>query len=312
MTTLFITHPLCLKHCPNPGHPESPERLEAILKALAAPEFSGLDRKIASRAGESDLALAHSVEYIHEILRLIPKAGFNFIDNDTIVSPESGEAALHAAGAALDAVGAVFAGKADNAFCAVRPPGHHAHRNKAGGFCLFNNIAIGAMAALKRQGLERVAIVDFDVHHGDGTQSIVWQEPGIFYASIHQSPLYPFTGSVEENGAFDNVMNVPLPARSGGGAGRQALIEKIIPRLDIFRPELILVSAGFDAHRDDPVGGLDWSTEDYAFLMKALLDAADRHCRGKLVVVLEGGYDTAALAESVAACLRVMMKKTKR
>lgn len=310
MTTLFITHPLCLKHRPNPGHPESPARLEAILKAIEAPEFSMLDRKIAQRAGESDLALAHSEEYIHGILNLIPKIGFNFIDNDTIVSPESGEAALHAVGAVLDAVDAVLAGKANNAFCAVRPPGHHAQRSKAGGFCLFNNIAIGAMAALKRHALKRVAIVDFDVHHGDGTQSIVWQEAGIFYASIHQSPLYPFTGSIGENGAFDNIINAPLHAHSGGTAARQALIEKIIPRLNIFQPELILVSAGFDAHKDDPIGRLNWSTEDYTFLMAALLDVANRHCRGKLIAVLEGGYNTAALAESVAACLRAMIKNT--
>jgi acetoin utilization deacetylase AcuC-like enzyme len=310
MTTLFITPPLCLKHHPNSGHPESPDRLEAILKAIEAPEFSILDRKIAQCAEESDLALAHSKEHIREILNLIPEIGFNFIDNDTIVSPESGEAALHAVGAVLDAVDAVLTGKANNAFCAVRPPGHHAHRSKPGGFCLFNNIAIGAMAALKRHRLARVAIVDFDVHHGDGTQSIVWQEPGVFFASIHQSPLYPFTGSVDENGAFDNIINVPLQENSGGIAARQALIEKIIPRLNIFKPELILVSAGFDAHKDDPIGGLNWSTEDYAFLMTALLDAADRHCGGKLIAVLEGGYNTAALAESVAACLRAMIKNT--
>ncbi|MFH1157482.1 MAG: histone deacetylase family protein [Pseudomonadota bacterium] len=310
MTTLFITHPVCIEHLPNPGHPECPERLEAIEAALAADkEFSKLKRKTARRATLDDLKLAHGEKHIRETLALVPEIGLNFLDGDTPLSPQSGEAALHAAGAVLDAVDALLSGEASSAFCAVRPPGHHAHRDNGGGFCLFNNVAVGALAALKRHDLSRVAVVDFDVHHGNGTQDIARDEPGIFYASTHQSPFYPFTGKASETGRFNNILNIPLPAHSGGGAVRKAMLEKIIPRLDAFAPEIIFVSAGFDAHRDDPLGGLGWTEEDYAALMTMLLDATERHCNGRLVAVLEGGYNLAALGRSVAACLRVMMQR---
>jgi len=312
MTTLFITHPVCLKHQPNPGHPECSARLEAIEETLTAnKEFSNLKRKTARRAEIDDLKLAHSEEHIRATLELVPDVGLNFLDGDTLLSPQSGEAALHAAGAVLDAVDALLSGEASNAFCAVRPPGHHAHRDKGGGFCLFNNIAIGAMYALKHHGLSRVAIVDFDIHHGNGTQDIAINEPNIFYASTHQSPFYPFTGMENETGRFNNILNIPLPAHSGGTVARKAILEKIIPRLDAFAPEMIFVSAGFDAHRDDPIGGLDWVEEDYAAMTIMLLDAADRHCKGHLISVLEGGYNLTALRRSVSACLRVMMQRNR-
>ena len=312
MTTLFITHPIYLEHLPNPGHPECSARLEAIEAALATDEgFSKLKRKTARRAEIDDLKLAHSEEHIRTTLKLVPDVGLNFLDNDTLLSPQSGEAALHAAGAVLDAVDSLLSGEASNAFCAVRPPGHHAYHNKGGGFCLFNNIAIGAMYALKRHGLSRVAIVDFDVHHGNGTQDIAMNKPNIFYASTHQSPLYPFTGMADETGRFNNILNIPLPAHSGGTVARKAMLEKIIPRLDAFAPEIIFVSAGFDAHRDDPIGGLNWVEEDYSAMTMMLLDAAERHCKGHLVSVLEGGYNLTALGQSVAACLHVMIQRNR-
>ncbi len=312
MTTLFITHPVCLKHRPTPGHPECPARLEAIEEALEADtEFSALKRKTARHAKIDDLKRAHSEEHISTTFKLVPEIGLNFLDNDTHLSPQSREAALHAAGAVLDAVDAVLSEEVSNAFCAVRPPGHHAYRNKGGGFCLFNNIAVGAMYALKRHNLSRAAIVDFDVHHGNGTQDIAEDTQEIFYASTHQSPFYPFTGRADETGRFNNIVNVPLSAHSGGDVARKALLEKIIPRLDAFAPEIIFVSAGFDAHRDDQIGGLEWTEDDYAAMTETLLDAAERHCKGRLVSVLEGGYNLTALGNSVSACLRVMMQRTR-
>ncbi len=313
MTTFFLTHPACLLHRLNSGHPECPARLESILGAVGDdPELAGLVRKTASQATVEDLELAHDAAYIESVLALVPQAGLNFLDNDTLLCPDSGVAALLAAGAVLDAVSAVMNKEAQNAFCAVRPPGHHAHAGKGGGFCLFNNVAIGARAALRRHGLSRVAVVDFDVHHGDGTQDIAWNDPGFFYASTHQFPLFPGSGTEEEKGAFDNIVNVPLQALSGGAAARKALAERIMPRLDAFAPEMVFVSAGFDAHREDPLGGLGWTDEDYTFMMESLLDAADRHCGGRLVVVLEGGYNTEALGRCVVACLRVMKQRGER
>ncbi len=304
--TFFFSPPACAGHRTNDGHPESPERLAAVLRSLP----SGVQRAETVRATRDDLLLAHDPTHVDAICSLIPDAGFNFVDDDTLVSPGSRDAALDAAGAVLTAVDDVLAGRAANAFCAVRPPGHHAHRAKAGGFCLFNNAAIGALAALKRTGLSRVAIVDFDVHHGDGTQDIAWNEAGIFFASLHQSPLYPFTGVAEERGAHANIVNVPLAGGSGGVAARTAMADIVMPRLDAFAPELVIVSAGFDAHEKDPLGALGWTTQDYAALMDMILDIADRHCGGKLVAVLEGGYNTAALAESVVACLERMMNRS--
>lgn len=280
--------------------------LTAIENDLA---LTAVMRKTSGKATIDDLKLAHTAEYIDSVLALVPQIGLNFLDDDTLLCPESGAAALHAVGAVLEAVAAVMDKSAQNAFCAVRPPGHHAHAAKGGGFCLFNNIAIGARAALRRHGLARVAVVDFDVHHGDGTQDIAWDDPGFFYASTHQSPLFPGSGREDEKGAFGNIVNVPLCAASGGAAARAALTYKIMPCLDTFAPEMIFVSAGFDAHRDDPLGGLGWTDDDYIFMMERLLDAAERHCDGRLVAVLEGGYNTESLGRCVADCLRVMQQR---
>jgi acetoin utilization deacetylase AcuC-like enzyme len=276
---------------------------------MTALERLPLLRRESRTASQEDLALAHDPMHVEAVLNMMPDAGFNFIDNDTLISPKSGDAAMAAAGAVIDAVGAVMSDEADNVFCAVRPPGHHAHFAKSGGFCLFNNIALGACAALARHGLSRVAIVDIDVHHGDGTQNIFWDDARVFFASMHQSPLYPFTGAADEQGRHGNILNIPLAADSGGAVARKAVTEKIIPRLEVFRPEMIFVSAGFDAHESDPIGGLGWTTPDYAFMMAALLDAARDLCGGRLIAVLEGGYDVQALANSVTACVEAMIEK---
>ncbi len=308
-STLFVTNPVCLEHRTNPGHPESPARLESVLAALRAAGLAGLACRDSRRATAGDLALAHDPAHIDDVLGMMPETGFNFIDDDTIVSPASGIAALYAAGAVLDAVDAVMAKKAMNAFCAVRPPGHHAHRAKSGGFCLFNNIAVGAKAALERHGLSRVAIVDFDVHHGDGTQDIFWDDGRVFFASMHQSPLYPFTGDAQERGGAGNILNIPLAAGSDGVSALSKMKAEILPALIAFAPEMIFVSAGFDAHEKDPIGGLHWRTQDFAAMTAVLKQTAASFCEGRLVMVLEGGYDTVALGESVAVCVQELMEK---
>ncbi len=291
----------------NEGHPECPERLESIMKAVSAPEFSGLIRILARKASVEDLLLAHTPEHVTSILEIIPNQGLNFIDNDTMLCPLSGVAAFHAAGAVLDAVECVLAKPGSNAFCAVRPPGHHAHRDHAAGFCLFNNVAIGALSALERHGLSRVAIIDFDVHHGDGTQDIMWDEKDVLFISTHQSPLYPGTGRADERGAHGNIVNFPLPAGTGGDVFRDLMTDEILPRLNDFKPDMIFVSAGFDAHKDEQLASLALDEDDFAYLMKSFRDAAENLCQGRLVAVLEGGYNLNALGNSVAACLRVMM-----
>lgn len=310
MTTLFITHSVCLDHHPNDGHPECRERLEVILQAIAQPEFDVLKKIQAPKATFDDLLLAHTQNHIDFIFDQMPSGvALNFLDHDTAISSQSGEAALYAVGAVLAATQQVIDGHANNAFCAVRPPGHHAHKTYPSGFCLFNNIAIGALAAIERHGMKRVAIVDFDVHHGNGTQDIMWDNPDVLFISTHQWPLYVTTGTPAETGAHDNILNIPLPAGSDGATMRRAFVEKALPRLQQFDPQMIFVSAGFDAHRDDPLAGLCWETDDFAFLMQELLKAAERHCSGRLVAVLEGGYDLTALRESALTCVRLMMNQ---
>jgi acetoin utilization deacetylase AcuC-like enzyme len=309
ISSFFYAHAACLDHGPGEGHPECPERLLAILDRIEGPEFLPLARREFAPAQREDLILAHDAGHVDAVLASIPRAGVGFIDGDTIVGAGSDRAALHAAGAVLDAVRAVLDTPRSNAFCAVRPPGHHAHRAKSGGFCLFNNVAIGAVSALRRYGLERVAVVDFDVHHGDGTQDILWDEPGALFVSMHQSPLYPGTGRPEETGAHDNILNIGLPPGSGDRDVKLAMRKTILPRLRAFAPQMIFVSAGFDAHRADPLGGLAVTEKGFASLMRDLLAAARTLCDGRLVAVLEGGYDTQSLAESVRACLREMMRK---
>jgi acetoin utilization deacetylase AcuC-like enzyme len=306
MTTLLFTHAACLEHDPGSYHPECPDRLRAIIKALRAPEFARLEWRDAPAADIEDLARAHPRSHIERVFSAVPKAGHASLDSDTVLSPGSREAALRAAGALCGAVDAVIAGEAHNAFCAVRPPGHHAESDRPMGFCLFNNVAIGALRAREKHGLERIAVVDFDVHHGNGTQQIFEEDPDLFYASTHQYPLYPGTGARSETGV-GNIVNMPLPPLSGSVEFRHAVIASILPALDDFGPDLLIISAGFDAHRRDPLGQLDLTEEDFAWVTERLLERAAHHCHGRLVSALEGGYDLDALAASAAAHVRTLM-----
>ncbi len=306
MTTLLYTHDACLTHDPGSFHPECPDRLRAIFHALAGPAFAGLQRREAPRADVEDLARVHPKGHIERVLGAVPKSGHVGIDADTVMSPGSGEAALRAAGAVCAAVDAVVKGEAANAFCAVRPPGHHAEPDRAMGFCLFNNVAIGALRAREVHGLERVAVIDFDVHHGNGTQAAFEEDASLFYASTHQYPLYPGTGDTTETGV-GNIVNVPLRPMAGSAQFRQAYSGTILPALDDFRPEMIIISAGFDAHKDDPLAQLQLDEGDYAWVTERLLACAARHAQGRLVSALEGGYDLAALGASAAAHVSALM-----
>jgi acetoin utilization deacetylase AcuC-like enzyme len=306
MTTLLYTHPACLDHDPGRHHPEAPARLRAVLTALDEPEFARLERREAPEATLDDLVRVHPRRHVARILGAVPRSGHVGIDADTILSPASGAAALRAAGAVVAAVDAVVAKAADNAFCAVRPPGHHAEPERAMGFCLFNNAAIGALRAREVHGLARVAVIDFDVHHGNGTQAAFETDGSLFYASTHQYPLYPGTGAASETGV-GNIVNVPLRPMSGSGQFRLAVSQRILPALDAFQPELVLVSAGFDAHKNDPLAQLMLEDGDYTWVTEKLLEIAYRHAKGRLVATLEGGYDLAALGACVAAHIRVLM-----
>lgn len=306
MSSLLLSHPEWLQHDTGAGHPESAARLIAIHAALDHPEFAVLTRRTAPLVKRQQLERVHTPRYIDALLDAVPVAGFRALDPDTILCPASGRAALYAAGAGCAAVDAVLSGAAANAFCAVRPPGHHAEASRAMGFCLFNNIAIAACHGLTAPGIGRVAIVDFDVHHGNGTQQRFAGEPTVLYASVHQHPHYPGTGLASETGV-GNLINVPLPAHSGGGVWREAWTTKVFPRLRTFHPHLLLVSAGFDGHRDDPLGDLMLDETDYAWITHRLCELAAECCHGRLVTVLEGGYQMAALAASVAAHVRALL-----
>ncbi len=309
MHTALFTHPDCLGHVTPPGHPERVDRLHAILRALDDPAFATLNRRDAPLATDSDLTLCHPQAYIDRVRAAIPDQGWVSLDADTHVMPASLTAALRAAGGAVAAVDAVLSGQVVNAFVAVRPPGHHAERETAMGFCLFGSVAIAAIHALERRGLARVAIVDFDVHHGNGTQDLVWNEPRVLFASSHQVPLYPGTGDVHETGAHGNVLNVPLAPATGGAEMRAVYDTMILPAIADFEPDLILVSAGFDAHAADPLANLRWTEDDYRWLTQRLCDLAQDCCAGRLVSCLEGGYDLDALAASVAAHVAVLMER---
>jgi acetoin utilization deacetylase AcuC-like enzyme len=306
MTTFLYTHSACLEHDPGRHHPESPARLRAVLAALDDPEFARLERREAPEAALDDLLRVHPRRHVERILGAVPKSGHVGIDADTILSPASGAAALRAAGAVVAAVDAVVSKEADNAFCAVRPPGHHAEPQRAMGFCLFNNAAIGALRAREVHGLARVAVVDFDVHHGNGTQAAFETDGSLFYASTHQYPLYPGTGAASETGV-GNIVNVPLRPMSGSSQFRLGMTQHVLPALDAFRPDLVLVSAGFDAHKNDPLAQLLLDENDYTWVTEKLLEIAYRHANGRFIATLEGGYDLAALGASVAAHVRVLM-----
>ncbi len=306
MTVALFTHPSGLAHDTGEGHPECADRLRAVLRALEAPEFELLLREAAPPASEDQLKAAHGAEYVATILAL-PQDAVTQIDGDTVFSPGSREAALRAAGGACAAVDAVFEGWAEAGFVAMRPPGHHAERDRAMGFCFFNNAAIAAHHARARWGITRVAVADFDVHHGNGTQHIFEQDKNLFYVSSHQSPCYPGTGAARETGV-GNVVNMPLAPGSGGEVFRTAWEGWILPALEAFSPERLIISAGFDAHAADPLAQLRLREADFYWVTQKLLDVADKTCPKRVVSLLEGGYDLTALASSAAAHVRALMR----
>jgi len=306
MTTLLLTHPACLNHDTGYGHPESANRLRAIEDALAAPDFKRLKREEAPRADLAAIERLHPKAYVEMVQAAIPARDHNWLDADTIVSPGSWEAALRATGATLYAVDQVMAGNADNAFCAVRPPGHHAEPSRAMGFCLFNSVAVAALHARAKHGAKRVAVVDFDVHHGNGTQAAFWTDQDLLYASTHQMPLFPGTGALNETGV-GNIWNAPLAPGDDGEDFRAAFEGRILPALDAFAPDFLLVSAGFDAHIRDPLAQIRLLEPDFAWITEKLMEAAAKHTGGKLVSTLEGGYDLDALASSAAVHVKTLM-----
>jgi acetoin utilization deacetylase AcuC-like enzyme len=305
MVTALISHPDCLGHVTPPGHPEQAERLLSVMHAL-----QGLDllRIKAPLVAEDDLLRVHSKAYLAALRDAVPETGWRSLDADTQMSQGTLAAAHRATGAVVRAVDLVMAGEASNAFAAVRPPGHHAERERAMGFCFFCNVAVAARYAIEFHGLERLAIVDFDVHHGNGTQDLVEDDPRILFCSTHQMPLFPGTGHAHETGV-GNVVNVPLSAGAGSGTFRDVMEQVVLPRVDSFAPQLLLISSGFDAHKDDPLAGLMLTEADFAWITNRLCDLADRHCSGRVVSVLEGGYNLEALGASVAAHVQILKER---
>lgn len=306
MATYVYTYSAFADHVTPPGHPEQVSRLDAVARAI---DRLPVERQHPPLAADAEVLRCHPQAHIDKIRRAVPADGWAALDGDTILSPGSLTAALHAVGGICAAVDAVMAGAVANAFVAGRPPGHHAETSTAMGFCLFGTVAIAAKRLLDHHGLSRVAIVDFDVHHGNGTQDLLWDEGRVLFVSSHQMPLYPGTGHPDERGAHRQIVNVPLRSGSGGAEMRGAYESLVFPALETFAPEFLLISAGFDAHRDDPLAGLNWTAADFAWLTRRLLDIAERHCGGRVVSTLEGGYDLQALEECVAAHLGVMEER---
>jgi acetoin utilization deacetylase AcuC-like enzyme len=307
MTTLLVTHPACLDHLNPAGHPERPDRLRAIERSLGEERFQALVRRQAPAAALDLITLCHPAEYVEEIRKAVPAQGLVRLDADTSMSPGTYEAVSRAIGGAAMATDEVMAGRINNAFCAMRPPGHHAETARPMGFCIFNTAAIIARHAQKKHGAERVAVVDFDVHHGNGTQEIFWSDPTVMYCSTHEMPLYPGTGARSERGLYDNIVNAPLRAGDGGDEFRAALEAAILPRALAFRPDFVVISAGFDAHMRDPLANLNLQEPDFAWATKKLMEVADASANGRIVSVLEGGYDLQGLAGSVAAHVAALM-----
>jgi len=308
MPTLLVTHSACLCHLTPAGHPERPDRLRAIDRALESERFQMLGRMQAPTAELDAVARCHPMDYIAALRDATPKQGMVRLDPDTSMSPGSFEAALRAAGGAVQAVDEVMEKRAANAFVAVRPPGHHTETARAMGFCLFNNAAIAARHAQKQHGAERVAVVDFDVHHGNGSQDIFWSDATVMYCSTHQMPLYPGTGAAGERGEHDTIVNAPLRPGDGGAQFRSAFETVILPRLRDFRPDLIVISAGFDAHQRDPLANLNLLEADYGWATRKIMEVADTTAGGRVISVLEGGYDLEALASSVAEHVLALMR----
>jgi acetoin utilization deacetylase AcuC-like enzyme len=309
MSTLLLSHSACLQHLTPPGHPERPDRLRAIEQALEDEKFQTLAREQAPLAPLETVALCHPMDYVEAIRNASPDEGTMVrLDADTSMSSGSYEAALRAVGGGLKAVDDVMTGKAANAFLAVRPPGHHAETARPMGFCLFNSAAITARYAQTKHGAERVAIVDFDVHHGNGSQEIFWSDKTVMYCSTHEMPLYPGTGAVSERGEFNTIVNAPLRAGDGGDAFRLAFESTILPRLREFKPDLLVISAGFDAHTRDPLANLNLLEADYTWVTQKLMEIADQSANGRIVSLLEGGYDLQGLSRSVAAHVTALMR----
>jgi acetoin utilization deacetylase AcuC-like enzyme len=307
VTTLFLSHSSYFDHDTGPGHPERPERIRAITDALEHERFAALIRSDAPGLERAAILRVHPAHYVDAIEAATPARGKVHLDPDTVMSAQSFAAIAHCVGAATAAVDEVMRGGAKNAFVAMRPPGHHAGIASPMGFCFFNNAAIAARHAQAAHGAERVAILDFDVHHGNGTQEIFWSDRSVLYASTHQMPLFPGTGARDEGGEHDNIVNAPLAAGDDGAVFREAMETRLLPRIDAFRPDLIVISAGFDAHRLDPLGGLNLVEADFAWATERLMEIAERHAKGRIVSVLEGGYDLEGLARSAAAHVETLM-----
>jgi acetoin utilization deacetylase AcuC-like enzyme len=307
VTTFFLSHSSYFDHDTGPGHPERPDRIRAITEALEYERFAALIRADAPGPDRAAILRVHPAHYLEAIEAATPARGRVHLDPDTVMSAQSFDAIGHCVGAATAAVDEVMRGGAENAFVAMRPPGHHAGIASPMGFCFFNNAAIAARHAQAAHGAERVAILDFDVHHGNGTQEIFWSDPSVLYASTHQMPLFPGTGARDERGEHDNIVNAPLRAGDNGEIFREAMETRLLPRIGAFRPDLIVISAGFDAHHLDPLGGLDLIEADFAWATEQLMEIAEKHAKGRIVSVLEGGYHLEGLARSAAAHVAALM-----
>ncbi len=307
MTTLLLSHPACLAHDVGQGHPERPDRIRAIVAALSGPGFAALLREDAPIGTPAQVLLCHTPAHVAGIVAASPSDGLAQLDADTAMTPGTLAAAFHAVGGAVAAVDAVMTGRATNAFSLTRPPGHHAERDKAMGFCFFNSAAIAARHAQKAHGVARVAIIDWDVHHGNGTQDIFWDDASVLYASTHEAPLYPGTGDASERGLHGNIINAPLRAGDDGVQFREAFESLVLPGLKAFAPDLLIISAGFDAHWRDPLANINLTEEDFVWATEALMELAARQCQSRVISVLEGGYDLKGLAGSAAAHVRGLM-----
>jgi acetoin utilization deacetylase AcuC-like enzyme len=307
MTTLLLTHPACLDHLTPPGHPERPDRLRAISQVLGEQRFNALVRNEAPEGNLDAVMLCHNEHYVTELRHVAPSNGIVYIDGDTSMSPGTWEAVMRGVGGAVAATDAVMSGAHQNAFVAVRPPGHHAEKKTPMGFCFFDNAAIAARHAQRKYGIARAAVIDFDVHHGNGTQDIFWADKSVMYCSTHQMPLFPGTGSSSERGEHDTIVNAPLAPEDGSAQFRSAFENVILPQLGKFSPEFIIISAGFDAHHRDPLASINLHAEDFGWVTRKLMDLADRTASGRVVSVLEGGYDLQGLKESVAAHVGALM-----